>query len=297
MKNNVLAITGLGLLLTTALSLAAVAAFESVVGLADLFAAKKETVIVMAIVIEWAKLLFVGSLHMFWKTIPWWKWGCVFIVLVHMAVTNIGIYNYLSSGYTLQKAPVAAIERQIRELDRRVGSKGIIASEAVRRIEAMDVAYREYVENLFIRRAEQYKRDNAELRLRLETQRDEARHSIARMEEERAVLEEEKVKNAAKLGSIEHITAVTGQEENVLKMIALFTLLLIMGLDPAAIVMVLLFTHLLGMLIREQKSELPTPEPISEPIPESDLSNEVLEEAKRLDKIGFMKNRIKKNSK
>jgi hypothetical protein len=294
MKNNVLAITGLGLLFITALSLAAVAAFESVVGLADLFAAKKETVIVMAIVIEWAKLLFVGSIHMFWKTIPWWKWGCVFIILVHMAVTNIGIYNYLSSGYTLQKAPVAAIERQIRELDRRVGSQGVIASEAVRRIEAMDVAYREYVENLFIRRAEQYKRDNAELRTQLETQRDEARRSIARMEEDRAVLEEEKVKNAAKLGSIEHITVVAGQEENVLKMIALFTLLLVMGLDPAAILMIILFTHFLGMLVREEKPELPVPEPIPEPIPEPALSDEVLEEAKRLEKIGFMKNRLKK---
>lgn len=294
MKNNILAITGLGLLLITALSLATVAAFESVVGLADLFAAKKETVIVMAIVIEWAKLLFAGSIHMFWKTIPWWKWGCVFIIVVHMAVTNIGIYSYLSSGYTLQKAPVAVIERQIKELDRRVGSQEIIASEAIRQIEALDVAYREYVENLYIRRAEQYKQDNAEFRFQLEIQRDEARHSIAEMEERRAVLEEEKVKNAAKLGSIEHITAVTGQDENVLEMVALFTLLLIMGLDPAAILMVILFTHLLGRLVREEKPER---EPEKEPERPPELSAEATEEAKRLEKIGFIKNRIKKKSK
>jgi len=291
MKNNVLAITGLGLLLITALSLAAVAAFESVVGLSDLFAAKKETVIVMAIVIEWAKILFAGSIHMFWKSIPWWKWGCVFIILVHMAVTNIGIYSYLSSGYTLQKVPVAAIERQIKELDRRVGSQEIIASEAIRRIEAMDVAYSEYVKNLFIRRAEQYKKDNAELRTQLESQRNEARRLISEMKEKLAELEEERVKNAAKLGSIENITEATGQDENVMKIVALFTLLLIMGLDPAAILMIILFTHFLGMLIREKKpKEYEPPEPPG-------LSDEILEEAKRLEKIGFMKNRIKKKPK
>jgi hypothetical protein len=282
MNNNTLASIGLGMILLTAFALAGTAAYESIVGLADLFAARQEVVIIMAVFIEWAKLLLAGTLHMFWKTLPWWKWGGVAIVAVHMAVTNIGIYSYLSSGYTLQEAPVAALERQIDEVDRRVQEQEIIASEAVQRVEAMDVAYREYVENLYVRRAEQYKQTNADLRAQLEAQRDDARLLISQLEKSRVTLSEAKVENAAKLGSIEHITALTGNDENVLKVVAMFTLLLIMGLDPAALLMVILFAHLLGKLIHKDESSS-----------EIKLSEEEITETKRLQKIGYLKDRTK----
>lgn len=282
MNNNILASIGLGMILLTAFALAGTAAYESIIGLADLFAARHEVVIIMAIFIEWAKLLFAGTLHLFWKTLPWWKWGGVAIVVVHMAVTNIGIYSYLSSGYTLQEAPVAALERRIAEVDRRVQEQDIIAQEAVRRILALDTAYQEYVEELYVQRAEKYKETNAELRAQLEVQRDDARHLISQLKKSRVVLEEAKVENAAKLGSIEHITALTGNDENVLKVVAMFTGLLILGLDPAALLMVILFAHLLGRLIKKNES--------SDTL---DLSTDASKEAKRLEEIGYLKNRTK----
>ncbi len=285
MNNNTLASIGLGMILLTAFALAGIAAYESIIGLADLFAARQEVVIIMAVFIEWAKLLFAGTLHMFWKTLPWWKWFGVGIVVVHMAVTNIGIYSYLSSGYILQEAPVAALERRISEVDRQVQEKDIIAQEAVRRILAMDTAYRRLVEDQFVTRAERYQRENAGMRAQLEAQRDDARLLISQLLKSRVVLEEAKVENAAKLGSIEHITALTGNDENVLKVVALFTLLLIMGLDPAALLMVILFAHLLGKLIKKDE--------LSESSESSGLSGAAAKEAKRLEEIGYLKNRTK----
>jgi hypothetical protein len=99
-------------------------------------------------------------------------------------------------------------------------------------------------------------------------------------------LEEAKVENAAKLGSIEHITALTGDEENVLKVVAMFTLLLILGLDPAALLMVILFAHLLSRLIN--KDELS-----GEPSNGIELSDDAIKEVKRLEEIGYLKNRTK----
>ena len=288
MNNNTLASVGLGMLLVTAFALAGTAAYESIIGLAELFNARQEVVIIMAIFIEWAKLLFAGTLHMFWKTLPWWKWVGVAIVVVHMAVTNIGIYSYLSSGYLLQEAPVAALERRIAEVDRKVGGQEIIAQEAVRRILAMDTAYQEYVENLYVRRAEEYKHTNAEFRIQLEVQRDSARDQITALLATRVKLEEAKVESAAKLGSIEHITTLAGDDGDVMKWVAMFTILLMLGLDPAALLMVILFAHLLGKLVR--KDETPeTPE-----IPE--LSDATAKEAKRLEDIGYIKNRTKGNN-
>ena len=285
MNNKTLSLVGLGMILLTAFALAGTAAYESIIGLADLFAARQEVVIIMAVFIEWAKLLLAGTLHMFWKTLPWWKWFGVGIVVVHMAVTNIGIYSYLSSGYILQEAPVAALERRISEVDRQVQEKDIIAQEAVRRILAMDTAYRRLVEDQFVTRAERYQRENAGMRAQLEAQRDDARLLISQLLKSRVVLEEAKVENAAKLGSIEHITALTGNDENVLKVVALFTLLLIMGLDPAALLMVILFAHLLGKLIKKDE--------LSESSESSGLSGAAAKEAKRLEEIGYLKNRTK----
>lgn len=283
-KNNGLANFGLGLILVTAFALASVAAYQSIIGLADLFAARAEVIIVMAIFIEFAKLLFAGALHMFWREIPWWKWLGVGIIGIHMAVTNIGIWSYLSTGYTLQEAPVATIERQIENLDNRLAEYVTLEDEALRRISAMDTAYEQLVVKRFTTRAERYQKENAAMRTDLEAQRDDARGEIRKLNTKRDTLEEQVVANAAKLGSIEHLSAFTdGSKEDILQIVALFTLLLMLGLDPAAIMMVILFAFLLS-----KKIGTPDVSPIDA------LDDDTKAVVEHLDKIGYLKNRIKK---
>jgi len=285
-KINSLAIVGLGMLLFTAFGLASVAAYQSIVGLADLFAARAEVVILMAILIEWAKLVFAGAIHMFWNSIPWWKWMGVAIIGVHMAVTNIGIWSYLSTGYTLQEAPVAAIERKIENLDERLSDYETLEAEALTGIKAMDDAYQNLVVKRFVTRAEKYERDNAEKRKTLEEQRDSARAEIRILKEERAALEEEAVENSAKLGSIEHISAFTdGGKEETMRIVAFFTGLLVLGLDPAAILMVIMFTFLLGKALRGDQMN------------GSSLSAEKQEVVDHLDEIGYLDKQTKNRSK
>jgi hypothetical protein len=283
-KNNTLANFGLGTILVTALALAGVAAYESIVGLADLFAARAGVVIVMAIFIEWAKLLFAGVIHMFWKVLPWWKWVGIGIIGVHMAVTNIGIYAYLSSGYLLQEAPVAALERRIDIINGSITSHTTIEQEATGRISAMDTAYEALVEKIFTTRAERYQKENAEMRAQLEAQRDDARAEILLLEIKRGKLAEEAITGAAKLGSIEHIAAFTGGDtESVMKVVAFFTILLMMGLDPAAIMMVILFSFLLSRKMRAENS--------IDPI--EGLDDDTKATVAHLKEIGYLDNRKK----
>lgn len=281
-KINALATVGLGLILITAFSLAGIAAYQSIVGLADLFAARAEVVIVMAIFIEFAKLVFAGAIHMFWNSIPWWKWLGVGVIGVHMAVTNIGIWSYLSTGYTLQEAPVAAIERKIENLDDRMAEYETLEAEALRGIKAMDDAYQNLVIKRFVTRAERYERENAEKRAALEAQRDSARAELRQLNLERNKLEEDVVANAAKLGSIEHISAFTdGGKDDIMKIVAWFTALLMLGLDPAAILMVILFTFLLGKALRSDQPDA------------ASLSDEKQKVVNRLDEIGYLDKQAK----
>ena len=195
---------------------------------------------------------------MFWDELPFWKWLGVGIIVVHMAVTNIGIWSYLSTGYTLQEAPVAAVERQIENLDARMDGYRTIEAEALTGITAMDTAYQQLVVKRFVTRAEKYERENADKRASLEAQRDSARAELRQLNLKRDTLEEEIIANAAKLGSIEHLSAFTdGDRDDILEIVAWFTVLLMLGLDPAAILMVILFTFLLSKMIRDDKSSDP----------------------------------------
>jgi hypothetical protein len=202
-------------------------------------------------------------------------------------VTNIGIYSYLTSGYTLQKAPVAAIERRIENLNGSLDNYIILEQEAVGRISAMDTAYQKLVETRFTTRAERYQEENAEMRATLDVQRDEARAAIRKLEIERGVLAEEVVVNAAKLGSIEHISSFVGSDpESVMKIVALFSLLLMLGLDPAAIMMIILFTFLLSKKMRVEDSF----DPIGE------LDDEDKATVAQLKDSGYLANRRKKGT-
>jgi hypothetical protein len=124
------------------------------------------------------------------------------------------------------------------------------------------------------------------LRAEIETQRDGARAEIRRLETEQSQLEEQKIAGAAKLGSIEHISAFVGSDsESVMKVVAFFTILLMMGLDPAAIMMVILFSFLLSKKVREDQKP---PDPIAE------LDDETKEAVQHLHEIGYLARRKSK---
>ena len=261
---NILSLIGLGMVLVTALALAGVAAWQSISGLADLFAAHKTVIIIMAVFIEWAKLLLAGAMHMFWKTLPWWRWIGIGIIGVHMAVTNIGIYSYISSGYLLQKQPVAALERDVSTLLPQLSAQRRIEEEASRAILAQDTAYQQYVENLFVKRAERYRARYAEERAALEAKRDAARVEIARL--------------------------VGDDQSDALKVVAAFTILLMFGLDPAAILMVVLLSFLISKKIREDEAQVPVIVEEPEPEPEP-LDDEAMKAAQHLKDIGYLDRR------
>lgn len=88
------------LLAFAAIIVSATGAYFSVTGLVALFAGTAASVAVMASALEFSKLVVVGFLYRFWGHIhrPLRAY-LMFAVAVLMAITSIGIYGYLSSGY------------------------------------------------------------------------------------------------------------------------------------------------------------------------------------------------------
>lgn len=239
-----LAIAGLGIILSAAFGLAGIAAYMSIVGLAELFAAHAIIIIIAGMTIEWAKIITVGALHMFWKKLPFWKYMIAGFILVHMAITNIGVYGYLSSGYLEQKQPETQIQLEIDRIEDRIEHQQQEMDRVLPQLDALDEAERRYIENLYIQRSQQYREDNAERRTNLEQRLSNARQRIVELNEQKADLLEKREEVGAKLGSIKHISGYVS--DDALKAVTYFTILLMLGLDPMAVMLMMFFSYVLA---------------------------------------------------
>lgn len=88
-----------------ALSLAACAAFFSVIGLSKLFAGAAVAVVIMASTLEASKLVIASFLYQFWTSVSKvLRFYLVLAVVIIASITSIGIYGFLSGAYQNTKS-------------------------------------------------------------------------------------------------------------------------------------------------------------------------------------------------
>ena len=91
------------LTLFTALTISAVAAYYSIVGLIAIFSAAAIPIAVMGIVLEVGKLVTASWLYQNWKAVPRLLKGYLaFAVFVLMFITSMGIFGFLSKAHIEQ---------------------------------------------------------------------------------------------------------------------------------------------------------------------------------------------------
>jgi uncharacterized membrane protein (DUF106 family) len=102
------------ILAITAFLVAGCAAYFSVLGIATLFSGHYLQVLIMAGSLEIGKLVATSFLYRYWnKTIWFLKLYFIIAILTLMAITSLGIYGYLSSGFQVNAGKLEAIEKQV----------------------------------------------------------------------------------------------------------------------------------------------------------------------------------------
>ena len=93
------------LMLGTALTISAIAAYYSIIGLATIFAAAVVPVIIMGSAMEIGKLVTVVYLHRYWHQAQFLlKSYLMFAVFFLMFITSMGIFGFLSKAHIEQTA-------------------------------------------------------------------------------------------------------------------------------------------------------------------------------------------------
>lgn len=125
------------LALVTALTLSAIAAWYSVVGLTAIFAAAVIPIIIMGASLEIAKVVTTVWLHRYWDKCKWTVKTYLAGAVVTLAlVTSMGIFGFLSKAHMDQGIPTGDVAAQIQLIDEKINIQRELISSERQNIEA-----------------------------------------------------------------------------------------------------------------------------------------------------------------
>ena len=204
----------------TAIALSAIAAFYSVVGLAQIFPGSFWPIILMGSVLEGAKLVTVSWLYNNWNvTVRWMRYYFSIAVLLLMAITSMGIFGYLSKAHLDSNVTIGANSVQLKTL------------ETQERIAKERLTY-------LLQRAG----DPATASRKIDTQIQETQAELKRIANEKLPLLAEENKLTAEIGPIKYIAEAFFSKDDpdfIDKAVRFVIFIIIVVFDPLAILLLI----------------------------------------------------------
>jgi len=203
-----------------AIALSAIAAFYSVIGLAQIFPGSFWPIILMGSVLEAAKLVTVSWLYNNWSvTVRAMRYYfCIAIVLL-MAITSMGIFGYLSRAHIESNIVVGANTVQLKT------------------IETQEKIARDRLDYLLARAKDPSTASN-----KLDKQIQETQAELTRLTKEKSPLMAEENKLTAEIGPIKYIAEIfydrndTGFIDKAVRLV-IFTIIIVF--DPLAVLLLI----------------------------------------------------------
>jgi len=247
------------LIVVSALTVSASAAFYSVYGLSKLFAGASLAVILMASALEGAKLVIATLLHNYWSKLNFLlKSYLSLAVLVLIVITSMGIYGFLSAAYQETANQLNVIERQVdflkqkelfyqqdvdrfdRELELISSNINSLSNARATQIQVSDTSVtggiRNTVSTAELRLAQNRLAIEEENRREVQESRTTAADSLQKIQ--LAILDlENNPELAAELGPLKYVSGVTGVPMD--QIVNYLLLIIIFVFDPLAVSLVL----------------------------------------------------------
>jgi hypothetical protein len=247
------------LTLFTALSIAVVAAWYSIVGLMAIFAGAVIPIAIMGGVLEVGKLVTAAWLHQNWKkTSLWMKSYLTSAVFVLMVITSLGIFGFLSKAHLEHSIATGGTnELQIQNLERQISRQQSIIADSETVLTQLDDQVATLIEYDRIRGPSgsiATRQGQAEERQALNEAIDAAYTRIETLQTELTPLQQEKLAIEVEVGPLKYIAELLygdSAEDYFDEAVRIVIILLIITFDPLAIVLLLAATQ--GFALRKQE--------------------------------------------
>jgi len=204
----------------SALGLSGIAAYYSVIGLAQIFPGSYWPIIVMGTVLELSKLVTVSWLYNNWNvTVQIMRYYFLTAIVLLMLITSMGIFGYLSKAHLDSNIVIGANSVQLKTLD----TQEKIAKERL---------------NYLLQRAG----DPATASRKIDVQIQETQAELKRISTEKLPLLSEENKLTAEIGPIKYIAELFYSKDDpnfIDKAVRSVILIIIIVFDPLAVLLLI----------------------------------------------------------
>jgi hypothetical protein len=236
--------------LVAALALAAVAAYFSVAGMAEIFPGDPLAVMVLAGTMEAGKLVIAGWLAAHWRRTNWKMRTVLMALVAGLALINAaGVFGKLVEAHVSVAATSrSGVTERIEALDARVKAQSAVVADLDGRIAQIDRAVDESTRLGRVTRAINIATQQRVTRDGLDAQRQAATAALVGLQAQRAALAGERSRIEASAGPIQYLAMMAGVAPEVA--VRWLILLMVLCCDPAAIALTVAAA---GVRARESK--------------------------------------------
>lgn len=234
--------------LLVALSISAIAAWYSVLGLTAIFAGAVLPIVIMGSILEIAKITTTVWLHRYWHLAPKIiKFYLTCAVIALACLTSMGIFGLLSKAHLDQGLTSGDVGAQVALIDEKIKTQRDNIDLARRALTQMDAAVDQRLargdSEAGAERAVQIRRSQAGERSKLQAEIAAAQKEIAKLNEQRAPIASQMRKVEAEVGPIKYIAALIYGDNPDISMleraVRWVIILIVVVFDPLAIVLIL----------------------------------------------------------
>ena len=253
------------LTLLSALSLASVAGWFSIIGITSIYAGAPLHALIMGIVLECGKLVTTSWLYRNWSYSDWrLKLPLVVFTVALMMATSIGVYGFLSKSHLEQGAGTIDNSAKVERLDQQIAKEKSIIADNEKVIAQLDATINSYLGKDRTDRSVTIRKSQAPQRKQLREEIDASQKRIDVFSEEKFKLQSEVRKLQLEVGPIRYIAELiygvdNNTDKNIEAAIRMFTLLIVSILDPLALVLLIAANHTIMQRQNEKKKEISTP--------------------------------------
>jgi len=250
--------------LLCALSLSAIAAYYSVIGLMAIFAASPIPIAIMGGALEFSKLIAASWAYKNWTLAPrLLKYYFVVAVVILMFITSLGIFGYLSKAHSDQSLIGGDVSAQLALIDEKIKVERDNIDVNRKTLKQMDEA----VDQIMVRSTDEKGASKAAaLRKTQQAERNRILQEIESHNKLISTLNQERVpiatqirKVEAEVGPIKYIASLMYDEvdSNVLdKSVRFVIILLVLVFDPMAVLLVIAANFSIRQLNEEKEEEI-----------------------------------------
>lgn len=237
------------LTLLTALAIAAVAGWFSIIGVMAIYAGAPLHALIMGIVLEAGKLVTTSWLYRNWNFSTWQlKAPLIGFTLALMLATSIGVFGFLSKSHLEQGAKVIDNGPRVERIEQQIAREKAIITDNEKVISQLDATINSYLGKDRADRSVTVRRSQAPQREQLRKEIEAANKRIDTFSEEKFKLQSEIRALELEVGPIRYIAELMyGAENNSTKNIEgavkIFTLLIVSTLDPLAVILLIAANH------------------------------------------------------